>query len=234
MKLRTAAINMNLVECEHREGLLNIDECFMDGMNRNNNLVATILIIVIFTCGVSVVLLDVALSYSPSTTELDNLNIMMNLNSNATKTALRNMFDRNYNFTELYQWEHTKLKFVNNETFERSSDPLRILQVGKGKCGEFSVLYVALCLAHGYQSRLVLAIDVHYRVFWLAQHEWAEVKIGDHWIHVDPSDQVWNQPSHYKTWPWAKGVGSNVWIYAFEDGKVTDVTQYYKAAIGAH
>ena len=112
-------------------------------------------------------------------------------------TSLRDMFDRKYNFTELYQWEHERVKFVANEVFERSSDPLRILQVGKGRCGEFSVLYAALCLANGYQSRLVLAVDVTYRVYWFPQHEWVEVKLNAQWVHVDPSDQVWNAPSHY-------------------------------------
>ena len=154
---------------------------------------------------------------------------MKNLSSNETKTALRNMFDRDYNFTELYQWEHEKVKFAYNETFERSNDPLRILQIGKGKCGEFSVLYVALCLAHGYQSRLVLSVDVSYRIFWLPQHKWAEVKLDDQWTHVDPSDQVWNQTSHYRNWSWGKGIGSWVQIYAFDDGKVIDVTKYYKS-----
>jgi len=193
----------------------------------------TILIIATFTSLLSVVFIDTTRSFQPILIGFDNLNIMKNLNSDKTKTALRNMFDRNYNFTELYQWEHTKVKFVNNETFERSADPLRILQIGKGRCGEFSVLYVALCLAHDYQARLVLAVDANYRVFWFPQHEWAEVRISDQWVHVDPSDQVWNEPSHYKTWPWAKGVGSNIWIYAFEDGRVTDVTRYYKVTIGA-
>lgn len=192
-----------------------------------------ILIVSAATTWLSILFIAITTPHQPILIAFDNLNMIKNLNSDGTKTALRNMFDRTYNFTELYQWEHTKVKFVNNETFERSSDPLRILQTGKGKCGEFSVLYAALCLAHGYQSRLVLAIDVNYRVLWFPQHEWAEVRIGDQWIHVDPSDQVWNEPSHYKTWPWAKGVGSNVRIYAFEDGKITDVTQYYKVTIGA-
>jgi len=155
---------------------------------------------------------------------------MRNLSSAETMASLRNMFDRNYNFTELYEWEHQKIRFATNETFERSSDPLRILQIGKGRCGEFAVLYVALCVAHGYQSRLVMSVDVNYRVFWFPQHEWAEVKLNGEWIHVDPSDQVWNAPSHYKTWSWADGIGSSVRIYAFENGKTMDITEYYEMA----
>jgi hypothetical protein len=161
-----------------------------------------------------------------------HMTIMKNSNSNETRTALRSMFDRDYNFTELFQWEHEKVEFAYGETFERSDDPLRILQIGKGACEEFSVLYLALCLAHGYQCRLVVALDVSYRILWFLQHGWAEVKLGNQWVHVDPSDQVWNQTSHYRNWSWGKGIGSYVQIYAFEDGKVTDVTQHYKSDSG--
>jgi len=168
--------------------------------------------------------------FSPILIVTGNWAIMQNLSSNETMTSLRDMFDREYNFTELYQWEHERVKFVGNESFERSSDPLRILQVGKGRCGEFSVLYAALCFAHGYQSRLVFAVDVTFRVYWFPQHEWVEVKVNDQWIHVDPSEQVWDDPSLYRNWSWAKGLGSNIRVYAFEDGKTSDVTEYYKTA----
>jgi len=161
---------------------------------------------------------------SPVLFETEGLNEMRNLSRTETLTALRNMFDREYNFTELYRWEHEKVEFVEKRDFEPSSDPLEILQIGKGRCGEFSALYVALCLAHGYQSRLVTSVDVSYRVLWFPQHAWAEIKLGDTWVHVDPSDQVWNQTAHYKGW-WR---GPCIRIYAFEEGKVTDVTQYYE------
>ena len=91
----------------------------------------------------------IAAPFLPILIVIDNAMIIKNLNANETMTSLRDMFDRKYNFTELYQWEHERVKFVANEVFERSSDPLRILQVGKGRCGEFSVLYAALCLANG-------------------------------------------------------------------------------------
>jgi hypothetical protein len=179
---------------------------------------------------VCVLLFFVALNFSPFFVLRNRAEIMRNLNSDETKASLRNMFDRDYNFTELYQWEHSKVRFAANEDFERSTDPLRILQVGKGRCGEFSVLYVALCLSHGYESRFVVAVDMKYWVLWFPQHEWAEVKLNDQWVHVDPSDQVWNASSHYRTWPWADGIGSTVRILAFEEGKITDITESYEMA----
>jgi len=187
-----------------------------------------IILIALISC-VSIVIVLWACPYvSWSVFESDCLNTMKNLNSSETKTALRNMFDRDYNFTELYQWEHKNVKFVtSDETFERSKDPLKILEIGKGKCQEFSILYVALCLAHNYQSRLVVAADVSNPIAWNYPHTWAEVRLDDCWRHVDPSDQVWNQASRYKSWSWGSEIGSKIRIYAFEDGRSVDVTQYY-------
>jgi hypothetical protein len=167
--------------------------------------------------------------FQPTLIVFGKLSTMKSLDSDETKNALRSKFDRDYNFTELCQWEHTKVTFVTNESFERSSDPFKILEIGKGRCGEFSVLYAALTLAHGYESRLVMSIDISSWMLWFPQHEWVEVRVDNQWVHVDPSDQVWNDPSHYRTWPWAKGIGSNVRIYAFEDGKITDLSEYYRA-----
>jgi len=188
-----------------------------------------IVIIMILVTATSITIIETVAVFSPPLIVLDYLCIMRNLNSSVTRNALRSMFDRNYNFTELYQWEHKHVKFINTgESFERSSDPLRILQVQKGRCGEFSILYVALCLAHGYEARLALAVDVSCQVFWIQEHNFAEVKIGNNWTHVDPSDQVWNQTSHYAEWPWGKTLGSASRIYAFEEGKATEVTQTYR------
>lgn len=157
------------------------------------------------------------------------LGIMKNLNSTETKTKAKSWFERHYNFTELYGWVHEKLDFVPvNETFERHTDPSKILESGKGRCEEFSILYVATCLAHSSQSRIVIAVDVSNPINWVGQHVWAEVKLDNHWVHVDPSDKIWNDPYMYEAWIWGKGMGSKIKIYAFEDGKYEDVTLNYK------
>jgi hypothetical protein len=85
---------------------------------------------------------------------------------------------------------------------------------------------VSACLALGYQSRLVVAVDTQ---SWSYIHVWAEDYYNGIWVHVDPSDKVWNNPSRYQSWDWGKYVGSDVKIYAFEDGKFEEVTSFYSA-----
>ena len=150
------------------------------------------------------------------------------LNDTETKVALRSKFDRDYNFTELISWVNMKIEFDKTLRKPRYRDPFCILGFGKGRCGEFSILYVAACLAHGYQSRLIVATDISDPSNWVDQHVWAEVKLNDGWVHVDPSEKTWNKPYMYEKWNWGKDIGSKIRIYAFEDGKYEDVTPNYK------
>jgi len=153
---------------------------------------------------------------------------MKDLDSAERKIEVVSWFEREYNLTELFMWVHKNLEFVPvNETFERNTDPAKILESGKGRCEEFSILFVAGCLAHGYQSRIVVAVDTSNPIHFVGQHVWAEVKL-DGWVHVDPSDRVWNEPYRYEAWGWGKNIDSKVKIYAFEEGKYEDVTSNYK------
>ena len=156
------------------------------------------------------------------------LDIMGSLSKEETKAALREKFHREYNLTELVRWVNEHLVFDENLTKPRYEDPFCILGFGKGRCGEFSILYVAVCLAHGYESRLVIAVDISNPFCWSEKHAWAEVKVNDAWVHVDPSDKKWDEPYRYETWEWGKHIGSTVRIYAFEDGRYEDVTLNYK------
>jgi hypothetical protein len=61
---------------------------------------------------------------------------------------------------------------------------------------------------------------------WNFIHVWAEDYFNGTWVHVDPSDSVWNNPSRYQSWGWGN-IGSDVRVYAFEDGAFTDVTSTY-------
>ena len=190
---------------------------------KNRKLLVVLVIVLI------VVLVGYLLIWLERTSFEDHfLNIMKNLNSTKRKTEVMSWFEQDYNFTELYDWVHEKLVFVPlNETFERNTDPAKILESGKGRCEEFSILYVAACLAHGYQSRIIVAVDVSNPISFIGHHVWAEVKL-DGWVHVDPSDRVWNEPYRYEGWFWGKDIGSKVTLYAFEDGKIEDVTSNYK------
>ena len=155
----------------------------------------------------------------------DYLGVMKNLNSSQTKSKMAALLDPSYNQTDLFAWEGSKLTFANDPvgSFE---DPLQILDSGDGICTQWSIVYVSACLALGYQSRLVVAVDT---ASWSFIHTWAEDYCNGSWVHVDPSDKVWNNPSRYLSWDWGKNIGSTVRIYAFEDGTFQDVTSTYSA-----
>jgi hypothetical protein len=149
--------------------------------------------------------------------------IMGNFNSSETKTKLSSELDPTYNQTDLFSWEQSRLAFAEDTTgwFE---DPIEILNSGKGICVQFSIVYVSACLALGHQSRLVVAADT---TNWNFVHVWAEDYYNESWVHVDPSDKVWNNPLRYQSWDWGKAIGSSVKIYAFEDGTFEEVTSNY-------
>jgi hypothetical protein len=151
------------------------------------------------------------------------LGIMRNLNSSETKTKIALQLDPSHNQTDLFVWEQSRLTFAQDPTGWHE-DPIEILNDGKGICVQFSIVYVSSCLALGYPSRLVVATDT---TSWNSIHVWAEDYYDGSWIHVDPSDKIWNSPSKYQSWDWGKGIGSDVKIYAFEDGRFEEVTSTY-------
>jgi len=152
------------------------------------------------------------------------LAVMKNLNSSQTKAAMASHLNPNYNQTDLFTWQQSKMAFAQDPAgwFE---DPIQILNSGKGICVQWSIVYVSACLALGYQSRLVVAADT---TSWNFIHVWAEDYYNGSWVHVDPSDKVWNNPSRYQSWGWGN-IGTDVKIYAFEDGTFHDVTSTYSA-----
>ena len=105
-------------------------------------------------------------------------------------------------------------------------DPIEIKEFGRGRSEEFSILYVASCLAQGYECRLVVATEFGI-LSWTNQHAWAEIKVSGDWVHVDPSEQRWNEPQMYQGWSWGGDIGSKVKIFAFEESEVEEVTQDY-------
>jgi len=149
------------------------------------------------------------------------LPIMKNLNSSQTRTQMAGLLNPALNQTDLFTWEKSKMTFVNPSVFYE--DPFQILNYGKGICVQWSILYVAACLANDYPSRLVVAVDTSR---WAFIHTWAEDYYNGTWVHVDPSDAVWNDPSRYQSWGWGT-FGSQVKVYAFEDGSYKEVTSTY-------
>lgn len=133
-------------------------------------------------------------------------------------SKLRNLFEKNLSLTELLEWLHEKVKW-NDGDIIRHNDPMEILTYGKGKCGEFSILFTALCLAHNYRARLILD---------MSDHVWTEVwnEKQKRWIHVDPSEKKIDDPEMYER-DWKKDLKE---VYAFENGNMQNVTSQYKIA----
>jgi len=160
-------------------------------------------------------------------------NIVKNLNRDKIKTEVRGEFERDYNYTELLQWVNDTLTFDKTyDDLQRAwtVDPLKIIENGRGQCGEFAILYVSTCLAHGYDSRLVVATNVTDPNNWTDLHVWAEVKENGNWVHVDPAGVAWDNRDRYKnneTGSWGNYIGSTVKIYAFEKGRCEEVTLSY-------
>ena len=129
---------------------------------------------------------------------------------------LRALFERRYTLMELLEWIHEKVEWSKGNII-RHNDPMEILAYGKGRCGEFSILFTALCLAHNYRARLILDIS---------DHVWTEVfdNKQDRWIHVDPSEKKIDDPYMYER-DWRKNLKA---IYAFENENVENVTKRYK------
>ena len=153
------------------------------------------------------------------------LAVMKNLNSSQTKAKMAALLDSNYNQTELFAWEKSKLTFADDPN-GFYQDPFQILASRDGICVQWSIVYVSACLALGYQSRLVVAVDT---LTWSYIHVWAEDYYNGRWVQVDPSDSVWNAPLRYLKWDWGPEIGSSVRIYAFQDGLFQDVTATYIA-----
>jgi hypothetical protein len=148
--------------------------------------------------------------------------VMHSLNSSQMKTEMTKMLNPTYNQTDLFAWQKARMVFENPAGM--TEDPLQILGDHKGICYQWSIVYVSACLSLGYPSRLVASTDT---ANYQAIHMWAEVYYNAAWIHVDPSDGIWNNPSKYLGWEWGKGIGSTVKVYAFMDGAFQDVTATY-------
>jgi hypothetical protein len=151
------------------------------------------------------------------------MQIMQNLNSTSTKNTIKTQLNLNDNQTDLFSWQQTKMSFTNDLSGWKE-DPTKILNSGKGICVQWSIVYVSACLALDHPSRLVAAVDTS---TWNYIHTWAEDYYNGKWVHVDPSDKVWDNPSRYQSWDWGTAIGSTVRIYAFEENAYYDVTNQY-------
>lgn len=108
--------------------------------------------------------------------------VSLNLTSTNIITKLEQMFPEKLNYTQLLNWESRRLNYTEGP-IERHTNPIEILEYGLGRCGEFSILYVSICLANNVPARLVTDAIV--------DHVWAEVNPSNDtktWIHIDPTE----------------------------------------------
>ena len=116
---------------------------------------------------------------------------MLNLSNRENISKLREQFfSDQLNYTDLLVWESSKLNFTSNRVIH--DDPFEIINSTKGACGEFTILYVAACLANNISARILIPAQLIPNVI---DHAWAEVNPsndGKTWIHVDPSDSCVN------------------------------------------
>jgi len=131
---------------------------------------------------------------------------------------LKKFFKKRQTLPKLLEWLHDRVEFNKGEII-RHDDPFEIINYGQGKCREFSVLFTAICLANGYRARLILDVS---------DHAWTEVwdVRKKKWAHVDPSEKRLDDPEMYER-DWKKNLRE---VYAFENGKLEDVTKTYKMA----
>jgi hypothetical protein len=153
--------------------------------------------------------------------------VMKNLDSPETKAYMRNQLNGTFTPYELLNWTNQHLKWAEGG-FARYTNPEQILNQGKGLCQEFVIVYIAACLASGYEARFVVSTQFYLIPFGDGWHSWAEVKMNGVWIQADPSPTPsWNDTSHYENWHW--GSMLTLGIYAFEEsGKMEDITARYK------
>jgi len=128
------------------------------------------------------------------------------------------------NYSELLAWEHRHLIYTKSHlNSPRPELPIPIIERGKGRCGEFALLYTGLCLANNIPVRLVIDCSVKTDNRSTADHVWNEVYVDGNWLHVDPTENKVNQPHLYRD-GWHKNVNL---VYAIFYEEIINVTEKY-------
>jgi hypothetical protein len=124
-----------------------------------------------------------------------NEDVVLTLSSKEVIANLTTMFSQKLSYIDLLYWESARLNYTETRIFH--SNPIDILNYGKGACGEFTILYTAICLANDIPARYV---TTGYLIPNVVDHSWSEVnpsKDGKTWIHVEVTDACYSiQTNH--------------------------------------
>jgi len=164
-------------------------------------------------------------AYKKRYTEMAEPKYMLEFISYAS-FVLRDSFE-GLDWKQLLDWLHRHLEYTKGELPKpRAELPIDIIMQGKGRCGEFALLYNGLLLANAYQTRLVVDCstlqDKSKKV--AGDHVWVEVFINRGWVHVDPTEKRIDEPLMYAL-EWKKDVNL---VYAVTDRQIADVTMTYQ------
>lgn len=134
-----------------------------------------------------------------------------------------NVLGRNYNFTELYQWENSILHWNDSANMVFYSDPIQIYQYGQARCGGYAILYAELCISQGYEARIVVNV--------FGDHVWNEVKLNGAWTRVDasPTGADMSENIGFPLFYEKKWNAAPILALAFENSSITDVTGNYRS-----
>jgi hypothetical protein len=135
----------------------------------------------------------------------------------------RNVLGRNYNYTELYEWENSALHWNDSASMTFYFDPIQIYEYGQARCGGYAILYAELCISQGYEARVVVNI--------FGDHVWTEVKLNNTWTRVDssPTGASMSDNIGYPLFYEEKWHTPPILALAFENASIADVTSNYRS-----
>ena len=154
----------------------------------------------------------------------------------AVKASIDDYFgtsNTNHTLQDLFEWQNKHLRYVDSFPWfglgRPSSDPRDILKAGIGRCGEFSNVFVAACLAEGCDARIAVVTKTDYST---SPHQFCEVKINGSWTQVDsscytPNKLVINDTSVYQKWGWWPLSEMGYSIFDFDGNNAYNITSSF-------
>jgi hypothetical protein len=96
----------------------------------------------------------------------------------------------------ILNWIDRNIKRDSIELFE----PFLVLKEKRGECQGISNLFLAMCSSLNIPARAAVGIiiqEFQKGIFTYAFHQWAEIKLNDQWISIDPTFNTWGIGLHY-------------------------------------